>query len=65
MLHMTGSELAESILATYPDTPIIVTTGYAELQEAFGSKLARIAKPFSQRQLVTAMREALGMGKDS
>jgi CheY-like chemotaxis protein len=62
MPRMTGVELAEAILASRPDLPIILATGYAELQEGLGSKLPRLSKPFSQEQLAVAMREALAVG---
>jgi PAS domain S-box-containing protein len=62
MPRMTGVELAEAILASNPNMPIIVATGYAELQDGLGTKLARLSKPFSQEQLVVAMAEALAVG---
>jgi CheY-like chemotaxis protein len=64
MPRMTGVELAEAILAGNPNMPIIVATGYADLQGGLGTKLARLSKPFSQEQLVVAMAEALAVGAD-
>jgi PAS domain S-box-containing protein len=61
MPRMTGVELAEAILAAQPDMPIIIATGYAELQEGLGSKLPRLSKPFTQDQLAIAVRQALAM----
>ena len=61
MPRMTGVELAEAILAGQPNMPIILATGYAEMQEGLGSKLPRLSKPFSQEQLAVAMREALAV----
>ena len=61
MPRMTGVELAEAILAAQPDMPIIIATGYAELQEGLASKLPRLSKPFTQDQLAIAVREALAM----
>ena len=61
MPRMTGVELAEAILVSQPDLPIILATGYAELPEGLGSKLLKLSKPFSQNQLADAMREALEM----
>ena len=57
MPRMTGVELAEEILSTQPRMPIILATGYAQLQEGLGTKLPRLSKPFSQEQLAVALRE--------
>jgi len=64
MPRMTGVGLAEAILARQPDMPIILATGYAELQEGLGPKLPRLSKPFSQEQLSVAMRDALAVNKN-
>jgi CheY-like chemotaxis protein len=61
MPRMTGVELAEAILAGQPDMPIILATGYSELPAGIGLKLPRLSKPFSQKQLDIAMKEALRM----
>lgn len=61
MPQMTGVELAEAILAGQPDMPIILATGYSELPAGIGLKLPRLSKPFSQKQLSDAMKEALRM----
>lgn len=61
MPRMTGVELAEAILAGQPDMPIILATGYSELPAGIGLKLPRLSKPFSQKQLDVAMKEALRM----
>ena len=62
MPRMTGAELAEAILARQPDMPIILATGYSELPAGIGLKFPRLSKPFSQKQLDAAMKEALRMG---
>jgi CheY-like chemotaxis protein len=61
MPRMTGVELAEAILAGQPDMPVILATGYSELPAGIGLKLPRLSKPFSQKQLDIAMKEALRM----
>jgi PAS domain S-box-containing protein len=61
MPRMTGVELAEAILAGQPDMPVILATGYSELPAGIGLKLPRLSKPFSQKQLDVAMKEALRM----
>lgn len=58
MPRMTGLELAEAVKAEWPNIPIIMATGYAELPEGVGSNLVRLSKPFTQAQLAEALEEA-------
>ncbi|MBP2448749.1 hybrid sensor histidine kinase/response regulator [Rhizobium leguminosarum] len=56
MPRMTGAELAEAIREEWPEMPIILATGYAELPEGTGiANLPRLGKPFSQTQLADAI----------
>ena len=55
MPGMTGSELAETILAERPDFSIIIATGYAELPDGPARALSRLAKPFFQDDLADAI----------
>jgi len=59
MPRMTGVQLAEAILASQPNLPIILATGYAELPTGLGSILPRLSKPFSQEQLAQALNAAI------
>ncbi|WP_445178425.1 PAS domain S-box protein [Pseudomonas sp. McL0111] len=52
MPHMSGAELAHAIRVLKPDLPIILATGYAERLEGFAAQLPRLAKPFTQLNLV-------------
>lgn len=61
MPRMTGVELASEILASQPDMPVILATGYAELPDGLGAKLPRLSKPFSQEKLAAALRDAAGV----
>jgi CheY-like chemotaxis protein len=51
MPGMTGTELAADVRARDPDIPILLATGYAELQGDDGLALPRLAKPYTQTQL--------------
>ncbi|OHV85113.1 PAS domain-containing sensor histidine kinase [Rhizobium sp. LCM 4573] len=51
MPRMSGSELAAEIHAEWPDLPIVLATGYAELPKGGDNRLPRLGKPFSQDQL--------------
>lgn len=64
MPHMTGAELAETILKSRPDMPVILCTGFSEgLNEgqflALGIK-AFLWKPFSSREIAQTIRRVLG-----
>ncbi|PDT04797.1 hybrid sensor histidine kinase/response regulator [Rhizobium chutanense] len=56
MPRMTGAQLAKAIRDEWPEMPIILATGYAELPEGTGiPNLPRLGKPFSQAQLAEAI----------
>ena len=56
MPRMTGAQLAEAIRNEWPDMPIILATGYADIPEGAGIfNLPRLGKPFSQMQLAEAI----------
>jgi CheY-like chemotaxis protein/anti-sigma regulatory factor (Ser/Thr protein kinase) len=55
MPGMTGSELAEAVRRDWPDLPIIIATGYAELPEGPARDIPRLAKPFFERDLAEAI----------
>ena len=51
MPQMTGVQLAEAIQREWPDLPVILTTGYAEIMPGEGAHLTKLAKPFTQAEL--------------
>jgi len=51
MPHMTGVQLAHAIKAEWPELPIIVATGFAEMEPEIHSVLPRLAKPFTEADL--------------
>ncbi|MBX4903621.1 hybrid sensor histidine kinase/response regulator [Rhizobium bangladeshense] len=56
MPRMTGAQLAEAIRSEWPEMPIILATGYADLPDGTGAtNLPRLGKPFSQAQLAEAI----------
>ena len=59
MPQMTGTQLAQEVLKSNPDIPIILATGYAEIKDEFGASLPRLSKPFSQDNLAGMIREVL------
>jgi DNA-binding NtrC family response regulator len=46
-----GVELAEAIEDQWPGLPVVIATGYAEMDSATGTMLRKLAKPFSQADL--------------
>jgi PAS domain S-box-containing protein len=61
MPGMNGLQLAEAVANECHGTPVVLSTGYAELPGSVRSHLPRISKPFDQAALAaiidTAMRE--------
>ena len=55
----TGLQLAKSIRAEMPEMPILLATGYAELDPDAGIQLPRLGKPFLQNDLKAAIDKAL------
>ncbi len=51
MPGMTGMDLAIALREQHPGLPILLATGYAELQGVQPIELPRIAKPYTQQQL--------------
>ena len=51
MPRITGLQLASAIRGDWPDMPIVLATGYAEIDEAADIKLPRLAKPFTLADL--------------
>jgi PAS domain S-box-containing protein len=62
MPQMTGAALARMIAARWPDTPIILATGYAELPAGEDVALSRLSKPYRQEALAEAIASAVGGG---
>ncbi|UYY59729.1 PAS domain S-box protein [Sphingomonas sp. S2-65] len=54
MPSMTGSELAERVRQRFPAMPVLIVSGYAEL-DGISPDLPRLAKPFRQDELAASM----------
>ncbi|MBB3660838.1 signal transduction histidine kinase [Rhizobium sp. BK650] len=60
MPGMTGAALARHIHTSHPAIPVILASGYADLQEDLAHYgISRMTKPFTQEQLRTALDRAL------
>lgn len=58
MPEMTGLELSRTVAALNIRLPTLVVSGYADLLGEFDSETTMLRKPFTQRELASAM-EAL------
>ena len=63
MPGMTGLQLADAVSAERPGTIILLSTGYAELPREVRSNLPRLAKPFDQAALASAIETAMRDGE--
>ncbi|MDP3852830.1 PAS domain-containing sensor histidine kinase [Phenylobacterium sp.] len=57
MPNMTGVQLAEAIRAEWPDVPLILASGYAELPAGSEPAVIQLAKPFGQAELAHAIAQ--------
>jgi len=61
MPAMTGLQLARYLQDRYPELPVILATGYAELPgDATSLGILRLAKPCNQYEIAMAIQSALG-----
>ena len=59
---MSGLDLAESVKARAPDLPVVLMTGYSEaLARGDASGFAVLTKPFTQDEVVAAIRQTRSM----
>ncbi|WP_213948955.1 PAS domain-containing sensor histidine kinase [Luteibacter sp. dw_328] len=59
MPQMTGTQLAERIRERWPDLPMIMATGYADLPAGQQLQIPRLAKPYSQATLADAVHRTV------
>jgi signal transduction histidine kinase len=60
MPGMRGTQLAVEIRASWPDVPVILATGYAELPKNSELKLPLLRKPYAQEDLAAVIVEVIG-----
>jgi signal transduction histidine kinase len=63
MPKMNGAELGRAARDLYPDLPILVASGYAELPPGSGIDLPRLGKPYSQAQLAVEIGKLFSLSK--
>ena len=65
MPGMTGEDLAKLVKAEFPGLPILMVSGYADLAAGTVSETFRLAKPFNEAALATAIAHVVGNGPSS
>jgi CheY-like chemotaxis protein len=60
MPGMTGLQLAEELHFVRPRLPVMLATGFSDLQGTAAIKIERLAKPFGARELAKAIDRCLG-----
>jgi PAS domain S-box-containing protein len=60
MPSMTGLELIAEVAKRRPALPAVLATGYADLEEGVATEVPRLAKPFSQAELLAVVEAVLG-----
>jgi signal transduction histidine kinase/CheY-like chemotaxis protein len=65
MPHMTGVELADIIQRERPGLPVILTTGFAEIEPGSAADLPRLAKPFNELDLAKEIARMFPPQRDS
>jgi FixJ family two-component response regulator len=56
---MTGEELAAVVNGEFPEMPILMVSGYADLAPGSASKTVRLAKPFDEAALEAAIAQVV------
>jgi PAS domain S-box-containing protein len=59
---MTGADLIIAVQAKWPQMPVIMVSGYAEMPEGYAMSIYRLAKPFRPDQLASAITECTSAG---
>ena len=59
MPGMTGMELADEVRRTHPHLPVLLATGYAEMEGSHRADVPRLAKPYTQEQLAIEIARLL------
>ncbi len=55
MPKMTGLQLAEAIKNEWPELPVVLATGFAEIEPGPASSLPKLSKPFTEAELAEAL----------
>jgi PAS domain S-box-containing protein len=65
MPQTTGLQLAETIQKEWPDLPVILATGYAEMKPGAGAGFRKLSKPFTEAELAEEVSRVLRKSRNS
>jgi CheY-like chemotaxis protein len=60
MPGMSGTELAARVRQTWPNLPIAIVTGYAELPSVRSIDVPHLLKPYGQKELASLLSSLVG-----
>jgi PAS domain S-box-containing protein len=64
MPHMTGLQLADAIKREWPELPVVIATGFAEMESEAQSILPKLAKPFTEAELARELERIVRTRRD-
>jgi PAS domain S-box-containing protein len=64
MPHMTGLQLANAIKREWPELPVIIATGFAEMESEAQSIRPKLTKPFTQAELAKELERIVPRRRD-
>jgi CheY-like chemotaxis protein len=59
MPRMTGLQLADAIKKEWPELPVIIATGFAEMEPETELNLPKLAKPFTEAELAKELERII------
>lgn len=65
MPGMTGLELIRRVFEDRPGLPVVLATGYSDLETSLEPEIVQLRKPFAQRELSAAIRAAASLSDRS
>ena len=64
MPHMTGLQLVNAIKQEWPELPVIIATGFVEMDSEIQSGLPKLAKPFTEVELARELERIVPGKRD-
>lgn len=65
MPGMSGAQLIDAVRAQFPELPVLLATGYAELPSGKHEDIPRIGKPYTQPQLASEIARLLSRAQST
>ena len=59
MPQMNGLQLADAIKKEWPELPVLIATGFAEMEPGAGPSLPKLAKPFTEAELAKELERVV------